>query len=58
VTPIAFGDLDDRNAAGDDVQDGVITQLHDAQLHEHQPGSSHATTIVRSRSEGRLLPII
>jgi hypothetical protein len=36
-TPIAFGDLNDRDAAGEDLHDGVITLLHDAQLHEHQP---------------------
>jgi hypothetical protein len=35
--PIAFGDLNNRNTAGKDLHDGVITLFHDAQLHEHQP---------------------
>jgi hypothetical protein len=36
VTPVAFGDLYNRNAAGDDLHDGVRTLLDDAQLYEHQ----------------------
>jgi hypothetical protein len=28
--PIAFGDLNDRDSAGEDLHDGVITLLHDA----------------------------
>jgi hypothetical protein len=35
--PIAFGDLNNGSAAADDFHDGVITLLHNAQLHEHQP---------------------
>jgi hypothetical protein len=33
---IALSDLSDQNTAGDDLHDGVITLLHNAQLHEHQ----------------------
>jgi hypothetical protein len=35
--PIALGDLNNGNATGEDFHDGVITLLHDAQLHEHRP---------------------
>jgi hypothetical protein len=38
---MADGDLHDRNTAGENLHDGVITLLHDAQLHEQSnPGSS------------------
>jgi hypothetical protein len=50
--PVTLGDLNNRGAAGDDLHDGVITLLHDAQLHEHQPGSPHTTPVARSRPEG------
>ena len=30
--PIALSDLNNGNTAGDDLHDGVITLLHDAQL--------------------------
>jgi hypothetical protein len=49
--PIALGDLNNGNPAADDLHDGVITLLHNAQLHEHQPGPLHTTPVARSRPE-------
>jgi hypothetical protein len=51
--PVTFGDFDNRNTAGDDLHDGAITLLHDAQLHEHQPRLPPRNTSRAKQTRGR-----
>lgn len=56
--PIAFGDLDNGDTAEDDFYDGVITLLHDAQLHEDQPRLSPRDTSRAKQARGRQCEIV
>jgi hypothetical protein len=51
--PIALGDLNNGNAAVDAFHDGVITLLHNAQLHEHQPQPPPRDTSRAKQTRGR-----
>jgi hypothetical protein len=50
---VAGGDLNHRCSGGQDLHDGVIALLHEAQLHEHQPRPLHTATSRIEQIRGR-----